>query len=329
MTLIPLYVVILNLNLKDDTIACIETVLEAGVPLARIIVVDNGSSDGSAAALAARFGSDLTIICNSENLGFTGGNNVGISEAMARGAASVLLLNNDTVIAPNMIELLVEAGELPERPGILGPAIFYFDNPERLWKLGDIRYRWLPMPLNISQATMARRADLSPFEVSYVTGCAMLVRREVFEQVGLLDERYFAYFEEADFICRARQAGFRVWAVPQARVWHKISVTSKRDKPYFRYLRSRNQVRFYHEHPHGPLALLREAYILLKMVKTSASDIGQGNWRLLSPLWRGMVDGYLELWTQKPGKRAQTTKYNLRPGHTVDTDANIVIRGNE
>lgn len=327
MTLTPLYVVILNLNLKDDTIACIGSVLEAGVPLARIILVDNGSSDGSAAALAAHFGPDLTIICNSENLGFTGGNNIGISQAIARGAASVLLLNNDTVMAPNAIDMLVEAGELPERPGILGPAIFYFDRPERLWKLGDIRYRWLPMPLNISQATMTRRAGMGPFEVSYVTGCAMLVRREVFEQVGLLDERYFAYFEEADFICRARQAGFRVWAVPQARVWHKISVTSSRDKPYFHYLRSRNQVRFYHEHPHGPSAILREAYILAKMVKTSISDIGRGNWRLLGPLWRGMVDGYLEIWMQRPGKMTQTTQHNLQPGHTVDTDANLCHKG--
>ena len=327
MSLTPLYVVILNLNLKDDTIACIETVLEAGVSLTQIILVDNGSSDGSAAALAARFGSELRIICNSENLGFTGGNNIGISEAMARGAASVLLLNNDTVIAPNAIELLLEAGELPERPGILGPAIFYFDTPERLWKLGDIRYRWLPMPLNISQASMARRADLSPFEVSYITGCAMLVRREVFEQVGLFDERYFAYFEEADFICRAREAGFRVWAVPRANVWHKVSATSKRDKPFFHYLRSRNQVRFYHEHPHGPFAVFREAYILLKMVKTSISDIGQGNWRLLGPLWRGMMDGYLELWTQKPGKTAQMTQQNLQPGHNVDTDASLCHKG--
>ena len=291
----PMYVVILNWNLKNDTIMCVESVLAAGVALDRIIVVDNGSTDGSVEAFAIHFSPALPVVRNAQNLGFAGGMNVGIQYALAHGAASVLLLNNDTIIDSAMVTALLTAGQALNAAGILGPAIYHYDHPEQLWRLGDIRHRWLPMPLTI-RWNARRSPGSAPLQVDYVTGCGMLVRREVFEQIGLFDTRYFMYFEDADFCRRTRDAGYTVWCVPEAKMWHKVSSTAQRDMPFNRYYRALNQIRFYHEHPHGPVAVLCEAYIAVKLIKTTLGDLRRGDWGLVFPLWRGTMDGYREQW---------------------------------
>jgi GT2 family glycosyltransferase len=285
-----LYVVTLNWNLSADTIACVESVVAAGVASERIVIVDNGSTDDSVRRFRTRFPT-ASLICNQRNLGFGEGMNQGIRHALERGASSVLILNNDTIIDPHMVTILVEAYDALEDAAILGPAIYYHDMPSRIWRLGDKRVRWLPMPLRVRRDP--ERCP-SPFQVDYVTGCGMLTRREVFERIGLFDKRYFMYFEDADFCRRARDAGFTVWCVPQARMWHKVSLTAQRDKPSNRYHRALNQVRFYHEHPHGPLPLLREAYIVSRVAKTILSDVLHGDWNLIRPLWKGTADGYHE-----------------------------------
>jgi len=294
MSLDPMYAVMLNWNLKDYTIACVESLLEAGMSKEQIVIVDNGSTDDSVVAISGCFGPALTLICNEQNVGFTGGMNIGIERALALGAASVLLLNNDTIVDQAMIDALLAAGETLDKPDILGPAIYYYDNPDRLWWLGDVEHRWLPMPL-----TVRNIPSLSPFRVDYVTGCAMLVRREVFERIGLFDPRYFIYYEDADFCCRARNTGFLVWCVPQAKMWHKISLTTQRDKPFFHYLRASNQIRFYHEHKIGPSPLLREGYIAFKMAKMLCDDLWHRDWSSMGALWRGIVDGYREQWQRR------------------------------
>jgi GT2 family glycosyltransferase len=311
MTLTPLWIVTLNWNLREDTIACVESVLDAGAALSRVIVVDNGSTDGSPRAFAAHFGPGLPLICNGSNLGFAGGMNAGIRHALEHSAGSVLLLNNDTLVAPSMIEALIDA-EIPPlpgdrdavagdaaSPGILGPAIYYHAEPDRLWKLGDIEHRWLPMPLSVRPRRNRPRgrrglAGPAPFRVDYVTGCCMLIRRQVFERIGLLDTRYFMYFEDADFCRRARYAGFTVWCVPKARMWHKVSLSAQRDRPLNRYHRTLGQVRFYREHPHGHSAALRATYIAFKTARTMLGDVWRRDWHLIAPLWRGMIDGYRE-----------------------------------
>jgi GT2 family glycosyltransferase len=288
-----MYVVTLNWNLKDDTIACVESVLAARVALRQIVVVDNGSTDGSVRAFRTRFGPDLPVVVNETNLGFGSGMNRGIRYALSQGAASVLVLNNDTIVDAEMVDVLLQAGNTLQNPGILGPAIYYYDAPDKIWKLGDIRHRWLPMPLSVR--IHARQASISsPFRVDYVTGCGMLIRREVLERIGLFDERYFMYFEDADFCRRARDAGSSVWCVPQARMWHKVSLTAQRDRATNRYHRALSQARFYHEHRHGPSGVLRDGYIVAKLIATLAVDGWHRDWQLIKPLLQGTLDGYRE-----------------------------------
>jgi GT2 family glycosyltransferase len=312
-SLMPSFVVMLNWNQKEDTIACVESVLAAGVTPERVVVVDNSSTDDSVEEIVTRFGPSLCLVCNERNLGYSGGMNVGIRHALERGAASVLLLNNDTVIAPTMIDLLSEADESLDGPGILGPSIYYYDEPERLWRLGDRQSRWLPMPLRV-KLEMRKVSQSIPVPVDYVTGCGMLVRTEVFESIGLFDRRYFIYYEDADFCRRALDAGFSVWCVPQAKMWHKVSLATRRDKPFFRYHRAVNQIRFYHEHSHGPSPLLRESYIAFKFVKALFEDVLNGDWNLIGPLWKGTMDGYKEQWRRRrePGSVEDVERIRAR-----------------
>jgi GT2 family glycosyltransferase len=287
--LFPLYAVILNWNLPDDTIACVDSIRAHAPPHVQIVIVDNASTDDSLRRFRERFGDSVVLIANSANLGFAGGVNVGIRHALAAGARSVLLLNNDTLVDPAMIARLAAAGQAQPRAGLLGPVIYYHDPADRIWRTADQEHRWLPIPLRLPDRALTGE---QPFPVDYVTACGMLVRRGVFETIGLFDADYFMYFEDADFCRRARQAGFGIMCVPTARMWHKVSLSASKDKPSNRYSMSWGRAHFYRRHPHGPSPALTTLYLLGKVVQTTLADALAGDWDLVHPLWAGTWDGY-------------------------------------
>ena len=290
-TLFPLYVVILNWNLSEETILCIESVRLNQLPGIEIVIVDNASTDRSVALLRGQLGDTVKLIQNGENLGFAGGVNVGIKAALAEGAQSVLLLNNDTIVASDMISCLVtEASQIP-RAGIIGPVIYYYDHPECIWCLGAREYRYLPVPLELS-ARALYKVGSKPLQLDYGNACGMLVRRQVFEAIGLFDERYFIYFEDVDFCRRARQARYEVWCVPQAKMWHKVSRTMNKQKPGMRYTEWWGRARFYRTHAQGFSRGPTYAYLLTKVVKRTLSDLLPGDWELVKALWAGTFDGF-------------------------------------
>lgn len=289
--LYPMYVVILNWNLSQETTLCIESVQANQPSGAEILIVDNGSTDHSVKALRKRFGNGIKIVETELNLGFAGGVNVGVQTALAEGAGSILLLNNDTIVAPDMIQHLVAAANQAPRAGIIGPVIYYYDYPERIWCLGAREIRWLPVPLELSARALSK-ANSKPFQLDYGNACGMLIRRQVFETIGLFDARYFIYFEDVDFCRRARQAGYEVWCVPQARMWHKVSLTMINQKPGMRYTEWWGRARFYRTHPHGFSRGLTYAYLLAKAVKKTAYDLFARDWQLMQALWAGTLDGF-------------------------------------
>lgn len=255
------------------------------------MIVDNGSSDDSISQFQTYFGDSVFILELPANLGFAGGMNAGIRAALQAGANSVLLLNNDTVVHESMLEQLRRAAMAQPQAGVLGPAIYYYDIPQRIWQLGAREHPWLPIPLNIGMRDL-RRAGKQPFRLDYLTGCAMLVRREVFEQVGLLDTEYAMYFEDADFCRRVRQAGYELWCVPSAQMWHRVSVSAQIVKPASRYAFAWGRARFYRQHAHGPLPGLTYAYLLVSTALKAIRDIARGERALATLLWRGTLDGY-------------------------------------
>jgi GT2 family glycosyltransferase len=215
-------VVVLNWNGLNETRSCLDALGGVTYPRVEIIVVDNGSTDGSVDALRAEY-PQVRLLSLSENVGFAGGNNHGLRHALRHGADYVLLLNNDARIAPDAVDVLVQVAQADRRIGVLGPIIYRNDDPQRVESAGG----WLNLYTGRFRHFEKLPADQAcPYEVDIISGCAMVVRREVMEQVGLLNECYFAYFEDAEWCVRARRAGYRVMAVPEAQVWHRGSAAS-------------------------------------------------------------------------------------------------------
>ncbi len=233
-------IVILNWQRPADTTACLGSLERLDYPSYEIVVVDNGSDPHARASIRERFPT-VRLLVNDDNLGFAAGSNVGIVDQMRRGVEYVLLLNDDTEVAEDFLNILVEVGEAEPDIGILGPSILYYDRPEVIWSaggavdaLGEPRHLALEQPLDSSWRDVR--------EVDYVTGCALLVKSEVVERVGVLDERFFAYFEETEWCDRARRAGFRVVHVAPARVWHKIESAARTTSRPYLYLMARNRL---------------------------------------------------------------------------------------
>lgn len=215
-------VVVLNWNNWQDTVDCVESCRRVTHPSVRLLVVDNGSTDGSEAILRERFPS-VELLQTGENLGFAGGNNVGIRHALARGSDLVVLLNNDTVVDPVFVTALVEAAAAHPEAGMLCPKILLHDRPQVFWYAGASYHPWLGWGRHrgAGEEDRGQYDRIEPTE--RVTGCALLVTRALCERVGLLRDDFFCYAEDLEWGLRARAAGFSLLYVPTARVWHKVS----------------------------------------------------------------------------------------------------------
>jgi len=287
------YVVILNWNLKQDTQECLASLLESTYSNFRALVVDNGSQDGSPEYLRERF-PNAEVIVNPANLGFAGGNNVGLRHALDHGADYVLLLNNDTVVDAAMLSRLVARGESDHGAGIIAPMMLYYAQRKRIWHLGGRVSRWLPVAMTLGHSQRDDGHWVEPFAVDYVVFCGALLKRGLLEAIGLLDERFFFTYEDSDFCSRARAAGYRILCEPRARLWHKVSLSAQKDSVNVRYWKSKDRAMFYRLHPHGPHPWLTAAYLWLNTLAVALAGVLRGD-----PAWaraavRGLRDGYRE-----------------------------------
>lgn len=281
------WIVTLNWNRGEDTLACLETLMQLTYPNTNLLVVDNGSTDGSPSMIAVRYPTVRQIV-NPENFGFARGFNIGLKWALDAGADFVLVLNNDTLAAPDMLEPLVAAAG-PTRVGITAPVIFYAAAPTRIWSAGAGRSRWTLDLTGHHRRSMPLVANV---EREFVSGCAMLIKRVVLEQVGLFDERFFMYYEDSDYCLRVRQAGFSLWVVPGARLWHKVSVSSEgSDSPAERFSMAYSSMLFYRKHVSGWRWLLVAPWRFGSALKTTLRLLGAGRLRSAQAYWHGLWQG--------------------------------------
>jgi hypothetical protein len=259
-------VIILHWNRPNDTLACLRSLAQSDYPQLRVILVDNGSTSDTLTRVRAE-AAGITIIENGLNLGFAGGNNVGIKRALTEGADYVLLLNDDTEVAPDLVRRLVETAETDPSIGIVGPTIYYFERKDIVWSAGGmVDPSGVPCHLGVDQAVdEVERAH----DVDYVTGCAMFVKSEVIETVGLLDERFFAYFEETEWCARSRSAGYRVCYEPNARVWHKIGADARQSSPVYLYLMTRNRLLYLSCRGASRTTIARATFNIVRSVMSS------------------------------------------------------------
>ncbi len=244
------YIVILNWNGADDTLECLDSLVALTYPNFNVVVVDNGSTDDSVSKLRA-YSSRYPIVLLETgcNLGYAGGNNVGTRHALECGADFVLVLNNDTTVAPDLLEKLMDAARRNPDAGVFSARMLYFDNPEKVWFDGA---RWNASALQMEwpgQGASEIELGTIDHDTDYACGAAMFFRGEVARQIGLLDEEFFLVWEEVDWSFRARRAGWRCLVVPAARIWHKIGVSFGSEiSPLRMYFSIRNELLWFSRH---------------------------------------------------------------------------------
>lgn len=214
------YIIVLNWNGLNDTRECLGSLRELTYPNYRIVVIDNGSTDESVAVLRRDY-PEIHLIEAGQNLGFAEGSNMGITYALEHGADYIMLLNNDTLTAPNFIEPLKDA--LETGCDVIAPLIFYASEPNKVWFAGS-RIDW---PRGHAYHCPANVEDSGQFKgiinLEFVTGCCLTASADTWRKVGLLDPRFFAYCEDADWSVRAARLGMRLALAAESRIWHKVS----------------------------------------------------------------------------------------------------------
>lgn len=303
-------IIVLNWNGKDDTFACVASLLRCDYPSMEIVVVDNGSKDDSVAALRANF-SQVTILETGENLGYVGGNNFGIKFAMQHGTDYVLLLNNDTEVAPDFLSRLVAAAEADEKIGIVSPMIYYHSQPKSLWSAGG-SIDWKSGDTRMMGEGQIDNGQFgsSPFEVDFVTGCAILIKMPVIERIGLLDERFFAYYEDTEWCVRAHRSGYRVLTVPGSSIWHKITPEARYTSNSLAYYLTRNRMLFLKLSRARAGAWLHT--VVLEIGRTIISYSVRPKWRYKQASRQAMIYGFLDFWRGRFGRMPAEYQRNLQ-----------------
>ncbi|MBI4688133.1 MAG: glycosyltransferase family 2 protein [Nitrospirae bacterium] len=235
-------IVILNWNGLSDTLECLESVKEIDYPSFEVIVVDNGSTDGSPTEIRRQH-PEITVLETGKNLGYAEGNNVGIRYAVDRRADFVFLLNNDTIVDSQILNSFLEAMRLYPEAGIMGGKVYYYHTPDVIWNAGA---HWNETALDfvlLGDNTLDSDGYNDIMRTDYVVGCSMFIRSEVFAKIGLLAPEFFLCWEEIDLCVRAKKAGFECFFIPNAKIWHKIGASlGEMDSPVRTYFNTRNHL---------------------------------------------------------------------------------------
>ena len=243
-------VIIPNWNGKHFLTECIDSLKEQTFRDFETILIDNGSTDGSAEFAEERYGKFISIIRNKKNLGFTGGNNVGIKAARGE---YIVLLNNDTWAEPTWLEELAQATSLGHPVGMWASKIYSYYRRDRIEAVGELIY-WDGLSRSKGQYEIERGQYDDVEEIFFPPGCGGMYRKTVFEEIGVFDEEFFAYADDAEIGIRARLAGWKGVYVPKAVIYHKNSGTGGQYSPFKAFYVERN--RFWITIKYFPLPLL-------------------------------------------------------------------------
>ncbi len=291
--------IVVNWNAREDTRECLASLVRSTHRELETILIDNASADGSVDYLKGLFPATV-FVSNATNEGFARASNAGMRLALDRGADYVFLFNNDAVADERAVERLVAAMEESPEIGLAGAKIFYFSRKDTIWSAGGevdfwkgmTRHRGIRKP---DSPAFSERAD-----VDYLTGCALMARRELVEKVGMLDTSYRMYGEDADWCLRAGRAGYRVVYVPDALAWHKVSLSSGGEfSPSKVYNKTMSNVLLFSRHarPYHWLTIpfFGAGYLVWLFVK----GLAKGDLKLPGAVFRALTD------MLRPGRGAE------------------------
>jgi GT2 family glycosyltransferase len=275
-----LKVVIVNWCKPGDTIECIQSLVNSGIPGDHVLVIDNGSLDDSFDQIKKTY-PDIEIYKLVENLGFTGGYNYGIELALKSGASRIFILNNDTIVDKDTVPQLLASDW-----DVSVPKIYFYDNPKFIWSAGARWRRFPPMVIMRGYQQPDGSRYEKPMPLKYATACAIMVRHEVLEAVGGFDDKFENYQEDYDFSYRVRAAGFSIGYVPKARVWHKESMSLGPLSIQKWWYLGRNCVLFYRKDERFPVWDLTIFLIWVTLRESLKMNFPQ-----LKEFWRGVKVG--------------------------------------
>jgi GT2 family glycosyltransferase len=286
--------IVINWKLKEATERCLQSLAQLKYPT-RIVVVDNGSNDGSLEYLKTKF-PEIDLIGLPSNIGFGAACNHVIARLLRESTSNYFfLLNNDAVIEARALTELVKAAEKHPEAGIFGPKIFCSDNPARLWYAGARRRRGVLAATDTGRGQIDHGQFDARQQVDYIFGAAMFIRRSVFERIQLFDERFFLYLEDLDFCLRAQQAGFSLRFVPAAMIWHIGSASTRQFTALRRYHQVRSTLVFLHKHTQTIQLPLVITFWSLVTLRTLAYDFLTGNLTMIHAHFAALRDGLSEM----------------------------------
>ncbi len=269
-------IIVLHWRNDERTRACLSALQALDYARCTTILIDNGSHNGSLERLVAEF-PDLPTIGLSENRGFAGGVNPGIRRALDDGAGAVLLLNNDALIAPDALSRMAGALQRHSQIGILSAAVVRADRPGVLAGVGARVGRYWTTPIGWGES-LERLPPDEPVAIPTAFGAAILVRREVFERVGLFDERFFFYYEDTDFSLRARAAGFAIAYLPGAVVRHAVSASTRGVPGLREFYLARSRQLFFRKYRRGPERMIYSLIALANLARVARWKLQRAEW---------------------------------------------------
>jgi GT2 family glycosyltransferase len=239
-------IILVNWNGIQFSIACLHSLRKLDFPDFEIFLVDNASDNQEGEELKAGF-PEITLIQSSTNAGFAGGNNLGIRKALESGYNYFMLLNNDTVVAPDFLHVMMSQFEKSPILGVVQPLIYWMKDRNQIWNAGGKWNPTLGRAISLLELKNEKKGGSRIQKIDWATGCCMLIKRETILQVGLLNEQFFAYFEDVEWSLRVREKGFEIALAPKAFIYHEAGASSKKDheegtlSPRVFYYHVRNQ----------------------------------------------------------------------------------------
>ncbi|WP_337287524.1 glycosyltransferase family 2 protein [Candidatus Methylomirabilis sp.] len=288
-------ILILNWNGIRDTLETLESIQRLQYSNFEVVLVDNGSTDGSREAIATAFPT-VRLITPPANLGVAGGRNLGLEAILQQPDVDyVLFLDNDVTAEPSLLDKLVAATEKDSTLGIVGPIVYYHSDPQRIWSAGShFIFREVISRLRLKDRLVAHEFTEGIEHVDALPGCCMLVKRRVFETIGRFNPHYFMVCNDSEFCYRAAKAGFRRVVVTQASLWHKVSAsTGGGYTPSRAYFRGRSTILFLKAHGrpwHWASALTCAA---LSLPFAYLREWRRGNQHAVAMKFKGYLDGLL------------------------------------
>ena len=287
-------IVIVAWNQLDKTLACLETVYAQTTQDFDVILVDNGSNADFAEQIEKAF-EKIILLRSDRNRGFAGGNNIGIRYALDNKYQCILLLNNDTLLAVDCIETLLSTlNSSPANVGAVSAKIFYAHEKNRIWTVGADFH---PLLLEIidegkGQIDSGQWDEVKPIE--FAPFCGILLKRSVFEQVGLLDDAYFLYYEDMDYCQKLKARGIKISLVPDAKIWHAVSASSGGNQSAAAlYWLANSSGRYFRAHSGYARLLIIIPYRLMSALRKTFTLAKKEEWQPLKSYWRGLYHGWV------------------------------------